>query len=159
MGNDLQSIPGVGPSIARDLEKIGIREVADLRHRNPELLYNDLCELAGGSVDRCVLYVFRCAVYFATERTHDPALLKWWTWKDRVPTGETGLSRRTGMSDADILVVVSKVKQYIKATGGMNTSGSVAPALSALVKKACDAAIEAAKADGRKTVMDRDVTG
>jgi hypothetical protein len=30
-----------------------------------------------------MLYVFRCAVYFATEEFHDPELLKWWTWKDR----------------------------------------------------------------------------
>jgi hypothetical protein len=31
-----------------------------------------------------VLYVFRCAVYFANNSTHDPELLKWWNWKDRV---------------------------------------------------------------------------
>lgn len=29
-------------------------------------------------VDRCMLYVFRCAVYYE----HDPELLKWWNWKD-----------------------------------------------------------------------------
>jgi hypothetical protein len=34
-------------------------------------------------VDRCVLYVFRCAVYYANNKTHDPELLKWWNWKDR----------------------------------------------------------------------------
>ncbi|MGA3073400.1 MAG: helix-hairpin-helix domain-containing protein, partial [Bryobacteraceae bacterium] len=31
----------------------------------------------------CVLYVFRCAVYFASEAEHDPELLKWWNWKDQ----------------------------------------------------------------------------
>jgi hypothetical protein len=36
----------------------------------------------GQHVDRCVLYVFRCAVYFASESKHDPELLKWWNWKD-----------------------------------------------------------------------------
>jgi hypothetical protein len=36
-------------------------------------------------VDRCVLYVFRCAVYFASEAEHDPELLKWWNWKDAAP--------------------------------------------------------------------------
>jgi hypothetical protein len=32
-----------------------------------------------------VLYVFRCAVYYATEKEHDPELLKWWSWQDPKP--------------------------------------------------------------------------
>ncbi len=79
---DLSRIPGVGPSIASDLYSLGIREVADLRGRDPELLYSELCREVGQHVDRCVLYVFRCAVYFASESKHDPELLKWWNWKD-----------------------------------------------------------------------------
>ncbi|HXM43059.1 MAG TPA: helix-hairpin-helix domain-containing protein [Bryobacteraceae bacterium] len=79
---DLLRIPGVGPSIAADLNRLGIREVAELRGRNPESLYAELCHHVGHHVDRCVLYVFRCAVYFASEATHDPELLKWWNWKD-----------------------------------------------------------------------------
>lgn len=58
---------------------------------------------------------------------------------------------------ADSLVVASKVKQYIKDKSGMNTSSSTIQALSEVVTKACDAAIDQAKSDGRKTVMDRDV--
>jgi hypothetical protein len=79
----LQRIPGIGPSIAADLHRLGIRDVAELRGRNPETLYADLCRDVGHHVDRCVLYVFRCAVYFASETKHDPDLLKWWNWKDR----------------------------------------------------------------------------
>lgn len=78
----LRRIPGVGPSIAAGLNRLGIREVAELRGRNPETLYADLCRDAGHSVDRCVLYVFRCAVYYASEARHEPELLKWWNWKD-----------------------------------------------------------------------------
>lgn len=33
--------------------------------------------------DRCVLYVFRCAVYYAEQEQHDPEKLKWWYWKDK----------------------------------------------------------------------------
>jgi hypothetical protein len=80
--DDLQSIPGVGPSIAADLRRLGIERVRDLRRRSPERLYDRLCQLEQGHVDRCVLYVFRCAVYYATETRHDPELLKWWSWKD-----------------------------------------------------------------------------
>ena len=61
------------------------------------------------------------------------------------------------MSDAaDVLVVVSKLKKYIKDTSGMNTAGNVAPRISQAVKQLCAQAIERARSDGRKTVMDRD---
>ena len=56
----------------------------------------------------------------------------------------------------DILVVVSKVKKYIKEKGDMNTSASTMDALTKLIKDACDQAIETARKDKRKTVLDRD---
>jgi len=78
----LEIIPGVGPSISRDLEELGVGEVGDLRGRDPEELYARLCAARGERLDRCVLYVFRCAVYYAGRSAHDPELLKWWNWKD-----------------------------------------------------------------------------
>jgi len=79
----LQVIPGVGPSIAQDLWNIGIRSVNDLRGKDPEELYKKSNELVGVQQDRCLLYVFRGAVYFAeTEpELRDPEKLKWWNWK------------------------------------------------------------------------------
>jgi nucleotidyltransferase/DNA polymerase involved in DNA repair len=79
---NLSRIPGVGPSIAADLYSLGIRQVAELRGRSAESLYAELCRKVGGHVDRCALYAFRCAVYFASEPKPDPELLKWWNWKD-----------------------------------------------------------------------------
>ncbi|NDC39313.1 MAG: hypothetical protein EBZ48_14920 [Proteobacteria bacterium] len=61
-----------------------------------------------------------------------------------------------GSTQKEILVVVSKLKNYIREASGMNTSGAVADVLSDMVRKLCDDAIERAKNDGRKTVMDRD---
>ncbi len=78
----LQQIPGIGPSIAADLNGIGITEVAQLRGQSPQALYDQLCEATGQIHDRCVLYVFRCAVYYASTAKHDPEKLKWWNWKD-----------------------------------------------------------------------------
>jgi len=78
----LQAIPGVGPRIAANLWKIGIRSVADLRARSPEALYGALGLREKGPVDRCALYVLRCAVYYASHKKHDPEKLKWWNWKD-----------------------------------------------------------------------------
>jgi hypothetical protein len=80
---ELQQIPGVGKSIAGDLWDLNIRSAQDLKGRNPENLYFRHCRQKGGPVDRCVLYVFRCAVYFASHRRHTTELLKWWNWKDR----------------------------------------------------------------------------
>ena len=81
--SDLQTIPGVGPNIAADLEAIGIRCVADLCGKDPEELYAQDCQQKGFQEDRCQLYVFRCAVYFAETDHPEPEKLKWWYWKDR----------------------------------------------------------------------------
>lgn len=75
-------IPGVGPSLARDLKKLGYKEVTDLRSEDPELMYARLMDIEGKYIDRCVLYVFRCAVYFAETPAPDPDKLLWWNWKD-----------------------------------------------------------------------------
>jgi hypothetical protein len=77
----LQNIPEVGPSMASDLRALGIRSVAQLRGRSPERMYQRLSVLQGPQ-DPCVLYVFRCAVYYACTPKPKPALLKWWNWKD-----------------------------------------------------------------------------
>lgn len=60
------------------------------------------------------------------------------------------------MSDKDVLVVVSKLKTYIRSSAGMNTAGNVAPRLSELIRGLCDQAVQNARNEGRKTVMDRD---
>lgn len=54
------------------------------------------------------------------------------------------------------LVVVSKVKKYIKNKAGMNTSATVMDQLSKIVEKEIEKAVQNAKNDNRKTVMDRD---
>ena len=79
----LQTIPGIGPSLAQDLRDLGYESVADLIHEDPETMYSRLNRIRGEKQDPCVLYVFRCAVYFASSESPDPELLKWWAWKDR----------------------------------------------------------------------------
>lgn len=86
----LTTLPGVGPSIARDLVDLGIRRPEDLRGRDPDRLYEELCRLRGARVDPCVNYVFRCAVYCAVTADPEPALAKWWAWKDRPAGGARG---------------------------------------------------------------------
>lgn len=81
---DLRQIPGVGVSIANDLWNIGIKSITALKGLDPETLYNESNKFAGVIQDRCLLYVFRCAVYYADTPAHkrDPEKLKWWNWKN-----------------------------------------------------------------------------
>lgn len=83
IAKELQVIPGVGKSIARDFINLGIYKVSDLRNKNPEKLYQQLNAYHGREMDRCMLYVFRCAVYFASHAQYNPDKLLWWNWKDR----------------------------------------------------------------------------
>lgn len=58
--------------------------------------------------------------------------------------------------DEEILIVASKLKAYIKDKYDMNTSANVMEALSYQVRRLTDRAVEKARSEGRKTVMDRD---
>jgi hypothetical protein len=78
----LQIIPGIGKAASLDLWNIGIRSVADLKGQNPRELYERLNAFSGARHDICMLYTFRCAVYFATESEHEWEKLNWWHWKD-----------------------------------------------------------------------------
>lgn len=82
MNTALTTIPGIGKSISEDLQNIGIKSVNDLKGRDPEQLYKLSNKFAGSIQDRCLLYVFRCAVYYA-EGGKSPEKLKWWNWKDK----------------------------------------------------------------------------
>lgn len=57
----------------------------------------------------------------------------------------------------DVLVVVSKLKDYIRSHGDLRTSDDLPPVLSEEVRRVCLFAIENARKDGRKTVMGRDI--
>ncbi len=82
MTRALQRIPGVGPSLARDLMDLGYGVPGDLAGEDPEQMFARLCDLRSKPIDRCVLYVFREAVYYASHRRPEPELLKWWNWSD-----------------------------------------------------------------------------
>lgn len=81
--SDLQTIPSIGPKVGKMLVEIGISKVSDLCNQSPDELYERVCAYRREAMDRCVLYHFRCAVYFASNDTHKPELLKWWNWKDK----------------------------------------------------------------------------
>lgn len=59
-------------------------------------------------------------------------------------------------TNQEILVVVSKVKEFVRSKAEMNTSDRVMDVLSDMVRALCEDAIRRAQEEGRKTIMDRD---
>ncbi len=79
---DLQQIPYVGKRTEAALRMLGFDSIASLRGADPQEIYERECLMTGQKIDRCQLYVYRMAVYYAENDIHDPAKLKWWAWKD-----------------------------------------------------------------------------
>ncbi|MDA0311649.1 MAG: Pathogenicity locus [Gemmatimonadetes bacterium] len=79
--SELRQIPGFGGEAELDLQALGIQRIDQLDGADPQALFVRLAAHQGGYTDRCNLYVYRCAVYYA-EGGRDADLLKWWNWKD-----------------------------------------------------------------------------
>lgn len=81
---DITTIPGIESSIAQQFEKIGVRSIADLKQKDPELLFNNLKKknkLIKQSTSPILLYVLRMSVYFANGG-RDSDKLAWSAWRD-----------------------------------------------------------------------------
>jgi hypothetical protein len=76
----LQDLISVGPAMACDFELMGIRSVAELARRNPEKLYERLCQVTGEAQDICCLDVFRAAVAQARNPRLPAEQCRWWYW-------------------------------------------------------------------------------
>lgn len=57
----------------------------------------------------------------------------------------------------EVLIIASRLKDYVRARVGYNTSDRVLEPLSDVVRRVMDQAIDNARRDGRMTVMDRDI--
>lgn len=83
MKTDLETIPNVGKKTKQALLNIGITCVEDLKGKNPEDLYLQDCLSKGFEEDKCQLYLFRMAVYYAENDVYEAEKLNWWYWKDK----------------------------------------------------------------------------
>lgn len=75
----------------------------------------------------------------------------------KVEAESSGPTELTSDVPREILVIASKLKKYIKARSGFNTSDKVMMRLSDHLRRVADQAIRNAGEEERKTVLDRDV--
>lgn len=76
----LQELGSVGPACAEDLLLLGVRSVDDLRGRDPNALYRELCERTGVRQDPCVEDVLRCVVAQADHPDLPAEYRRWYLW-------------------------------------------------------------------------------
>jgi hypothetical protein len=80
---ELEDLVSIGPAMLRDFKLLGIRGVAQLSRRNPEKLYEQLCQITGQAQDICCLDVFRAAVAQARDPHLPLEQRQWWYWSRR----------------------------------------------------------------------------
>jgi hypothetical protein len=72
----LEQIPNIGPSLAADLRRVGVKLPRELAGKDPYQLYTALCDATGARQDPCVLDVFISAVRFMEGAAPRP----WWRY-------------------------------------------------------------------------------
>jgi hypothetical protein len=77
---------------------------------------------------------------------------------ERRIVGVSGSAPQPATEEHEVLVVVSKLKKYVRDWSGMNTSDGAMSVLSDHLRDLCREATRQAGMDGRRTVLDRDFT-
>jgi len=76
----LSDLVSIGPAMLRDFKLLGVRTVVQLARRNPEKMYEKLCQVTGRVQDICCLDVFRAAVAQAKNPNLPIEQRLWWHW-------------------------------------------------------------------------------
>ena len=76
----LKDLVSIGPAMLADLEILGSESVAQLRLRNPQRMYQQLCRIKRQTVDPCCLDVFVAAVAQARDPNLPIEQRQWWYW-------------------------------------------------------------------------------
>jgi len=81
--NEFTQIQGIGKSAAKDLLSIGLKNISDLKGKNAEYMYDLLHKVSGFTQNKCFIYAFKCAIYYAEtpKEKQEPEKLQWWYWK------------------------------------------------------------------------------
>lgn len=98
------------------------------------------------------------------EEYHSPSKAKWLEEQAGAPKVRHVSAKKPSttpevsgnVNTDDVLVVVSKLKSFVKEATGLNTSADVIPVLSDILREACVKAAQNSHLDERKTLMARD---
>lgn len=74
-----QELPNIGPAMAQDFVRLGLRTLDDLEQADPKRLYDRISKMDGVLHDPCVLDTFEAAVH--NLRTGEE--LPWWEFSRR----------------------------------------------------------------------------
>jgi hypothetical protein len=85
----LSSLVSIGPAMLRDFELLGVHTVPQLARRNPEKMYEKLCQVTGQVQDICCLDVFRAAVAQAKHPNMPMEQRQWWYWSRKRKLSDT----------------------------------------------------------------------
>lgn len=72
--DELRTLRNIGPAMRADLERLGVKSVAQLARRDADRLYQQLAQVTGRRPDPCVWDTFAAAIHQA--RTGEA--LPWW---------------------------------------------------------------------------------
>ena len=81
--SDLRNVPGIGAKKEAELIALGYPSLEALKDADPDDLYLRACMCEGQTLDKCVLYAFRCAVAYAKDPSPDQSKYRWWYFCDQ----------------------------------------------------------------------------
>jgi hypothetical protein len=76
----LSALISIGPAMLRDFELLGVRSMPQLARRNPEKMYEKLCQITGQVQDICCLDALHAAVAQAKNPNLPLKQRQWWYW-------------------------------------------------------------------------------
>jgi hypothetical protein len=76
----LKDLVSIGPAMLEDFELLGIHNVAQLKRRNPQRMYRELCRIRNQVIDPCCLDTFVAAVAQAKDPNLPIEQRQWWYW-------------------------------------------------------------------------------
>src|ERR1041385_4885633 len=148
---ELHAVPG---RVTRDVLVVGTRFKAYVQGRagmsTSDRAFGVLSDHVRALLDRAIAAAARDGRKTVMDRDIEPLT------RSRAPSLATGAPERDDRP-RDVVMIVTKVKQYVKERSGMNTSDAVANVLSGHMRRLAREAIRKAAMDDRKTVLDRDM--
>ena len=88
---ELKDLVSIGPAMLEDFDLLGIHSVAQLKRRNPQRMYRELCRIRKQVIDPCCLDTIVAAVAQAKDPNLPLEQRQWWFWSRVRKRGVSGV--------------------------------------------------------------------